>query len=341
MKNNLVRVALVLALVVTLAGCDKQGSEGVIAPQGAPASSDFRHIRAQQVSVDGPVRVAVPTSVETATPVMVIDSAGALSNPLEIRKNGTPVFYVDVDGNATYTGFTSGGGLENNPVGVRAPTSVGTATPAFFADSAGGVSNPFEVRYSQTPVVVVDKTGNVTASGSGSFAGAGYFAVPTAVGTATPALFVNSAGGVGNLLELRQGGTPVVQVSAAGAASLGSTLAVSGMATMGRKVIAKTGTAVNLTAAEVAWTIVSDLGDTGGITITLPAAVAGMDVLLYNKTGNDWIVDCDNSDQIFDLTDAAGNKITNTTAFDYVHLVALDDTGWYTLDVHGTWTDAN
>jgi hypothetical protein len=108
-----------------------------------------------------------------------------------------------------------------------------------------------------------------------------------------------------------------------------------------RKVIAKTGVSAALTAAECWWTIVSDLGDTGGITITLPAAVAGMDIILYNKTGEDWIIDCDNADQLFDLTDAAGNKITNTTAFDYVHLVALDGAGWYTLDVHGTWTDAN
>jgi len=66
-----------------------------------------------------------------------------------------------------------------------------------------------------------------------------------------------------------------------------------------------------------------------------------MDIILYNKTGEDWIIDCDDADQIFDLTDAAGNKITNTTAFDYVHLIALDGTGWYPLDVHGTWTDAN
>jgi hypothetical protein len=407
--KTILLVALAVALVLVLAvlsGCDKKTPE----PQGlSAAQSVFRYIEAQGVSVNGFVKVAVPTAVGTATPAMIIDSAGALGNLLELRKNQTPVFYVDVDGNATYTGFTSGGGLESNPVGVRAPTSVGTATPAFFADSAGGVSNPFEIRYSQTPVVVVNKTGNVTASGSGSFANAVYVAVPSGVGTATPALFANSAGGSGNLFELRQAATPMVQVSAAGAATFGSTLGVtgastltgllnanggiavdtdaftvadtsgntvvkgtfaansgitvdstaftvadtsgntaiagtltvSGMATMGRKVIAKTGVSAALTAAEVAWTVVSDLGDTAGITITLPAAVAGMDVVIMNFTGEDIILDSDDADRMFGVVDAAGDKATNTTAYDYVHLVALDGSGWVLLDSRGTWTDAN
>lgn len=376
---------LALALVVAgllVVGCDKQTPD---AAQGAAPFSDFRSIRAQNIVSSGQVAVAVPTSWQTATPVVVIDSAAGLGNPFEIRKSGTPVFYVDVDGNAVYTGFTSAGGLVAAAAGVRAPTAVGTATPAFFVDSTGGVSNPFEVRYSATPVAVVGSGGALTVSGLMTGAGvsssaSGYFAVPTAVGTATPALFVNSAGGVSVPFEVRYSSTPVFVVSTTGgvtasslAASAGlvaedlyisddgyvldgfraagdlvgntltttSTMTIGGMATFMRKTIAKTGVDIALTAAEVNNTFVSDLGDTGAITVTLPAAAAGMEVYLYNLTGNDWIVDCDNADQIFDLTNAAGNKVTNSTAYDYMHLVAVDATGWYPIDVHGTWTDAD
>jgi len=49
----------------------------------------------------------------------------------------------------------------------------------------------------------------------------------------------------------------------------------------------------------------------------------------------------DGADQIFDLTNAAGNKVTNSTAYDYMHLFAIDALGYYVIDVHGTWTDAD
>lgn len=131
-------------------------------------------------------------------------------------------------------------------------------------------------------------------------------------------------------------------LNADGAVTFGSTLAVTGMVTGKSKVINKTGVTVALTAAEVQGTVVTDLGDTGSITFTLPSAVAGYDVLFINITGNDWIIDvADNADQIFQLTNSAGDKITNTTSYDQVHLIALDASGYYVADRIGTWADGN
>jgi len=184
------------------------------------------------------LNIEVPTQIATATPGVVINSSG-VGNPLEVRKAKTPVFYVDVDGNVTYTGVTSAGGLVGAAVGVRAPTAVGTATPAFFVDSTGGLSIPFEVRYSNTPVVVVSSAGGVAAVGGVS----------------------------------------------------GTTLIGSSYVQALRKVTAKTGVTVALSAAEVSMGLVSDLGDTGAITLTLPTAVAGYDVILFNKraTTGSWM----------------------------------------------------
>lgn len=206
-----------------------------------------------------------------------------------------------------------------------AETPAATTTPDAVIKASNAANQVFQIENSgATPVAQVNYAGNATFAGTLGVTGAS---------TLTGALAAN--GGI------TVDSTAFTVADSTGNTTIAGTLGVSGMSTTLRKVIAKTGVSAALTAAECYWTIVSDLGDTGGITITLPAAVAGMDVLLYNKTGEDWIIDCDDADQIFDLTDAAGNKITNTTAFDYVHLVALDGAGWYTLDVHGTWTDAN
>ncbi|MFH0983770.1 MAG: hypothetical protein V2A79_19825 [Planctomycetota bacterium] len=156
------------------------------------------------------LEIAVPTALPTATPAFLV-SARNVGNAIEVRnKNETPVFQVNASGNITYSGITSIGGLQTQAGAFRAPTDVATATPAFFVDSAGGLSNVFEVRYSETPVVSVSKLGNTNITGGV------YIAVPTSLATATPALMVNSAGALGNLLSLRQASTPVVQISAAG-----------------------------------------------------------------------------------------------------------------------------
>ena len=108
---------------------------------------------------NGAMVLTAPTAVGTATPILRIENDG-VSNSLEIRNpGGTPVFYVDVDGNATYTGFSSGGGEVAAPVRIAAATAIATATPAVVVDSLG-VSNLFEIRDAATPVAAVNNGGN-------------------------------------------------------------------------------------------------------------------------------------------------------------------------------------
>lgn len=137
----------------------------------------------QSVLIEGAQGLAkftVPTAVGTATPAVLIDNQGSVANSLEVRKNATPVFYVDVDGNVTYTGMTSAGGLISAAVGVSAPTAVATATPAFYVDSLG-VSNLFEVRDAATPVAywanggALTQVGNTTIQGTLDVTGASTF----------------------------------------------------------------------------------------------------------------------------------------------------------------------
>lgn len=210
----------------------------------------------------GLVVIEAPTAVGTATPVMVIDNNGAVANSFEVRKNATPVFYVDVDGNVTYTGMTSAGGLISAAVGVAAPTAVGTATPAFYADSLG-VSNLFEVRDAATPVASWANGGAFTFTGAGTYSSGqtvnswAKVGAPTAIATATPAMVVDSLG-VSNILEVRDAATPVAYWTAAGAftnltaATLGTFLSLTGQTNItvtDDMAIAPTGSNQPLTAA--------------------------------------------------------------------------------------------
>ena len=112
----------------------------------------------------GEVKIAAPTAIGTATPVVII--SGGKSVLLEARNPaGTPVFAVNADGSATYTGFSSAGGEVAAAAAVAAPTAVGTATPAFYVNSAG-VSNLFEARKNATPVFQVNGSGNTTVAGT-------------------------------------------------------------------------------------------------------------------------------------------------------------------------------
>ncbi len=152
-RTNLGSHAIVLLLVVLLAG---------LGACAGPNVTDVDNLYAH-----GWAKVAAPTNVGTATPALVVQNAGA-SNAVEVRNSGgTPVFYVDGDGSATYTGFSSGGGVVNESAKIVAPTAVGTATPAFAVDSTG-VSNLFEARKAATPVFVVGNTGPVTVGNDGA-----------------------------------------------------------------------------------------------------------------------------------------------------------------------------
>jgi len=178
--------------------------------------------------------------------------------------------------------------------------------------------------------------------------------VPTQIATATPGVVVDNDG-LGASMEFLDSGTPVARMpvggalmidtidefTSAGGVTLDSVLLKDGFVQGLANVIAKTGTAVTLSIAEVSGGVISDLGDTSGITITLPTAVAGYEVTIINFTGNDMIIDEDDGDQIWGIVNAAGDSITNSTAYDWIRLVALDATGWVEMSSVGTWADGN
>jgi hypothetical protein len=165
---------------------------------------------------NGAMVLTVPTAVGTATPIIRIEN-DSVANPLEIRNAAsTPVFYVDADGNATYNGFSSGGGVVDAPVRVAAATSIATATPAMVVDSLG-VSNLLEVRDATTPVFTINNGGAWSSTGAGTHSSGqtvnswAVVSAPTAIATATPAMVVNSLG-VSTILEVRDAATPVFTV---------------------------------------------------------------------------------------------------------------------------------
>ena len=76
-------------------------------------------------------------------------------------------------------------------------------------------------------------------------------------------------------------------------------------------------------------------------TLTLPAAAAGLKYCLYNYDGATMYVDPATGDQVHVLTNAAGDRISNTTAGDSICLLAVDTTYWIATERTGTWSDAN
>lgn len=98
----------------------------------------------------GWVNVSAPTAIASATPAVVINSAG-VSNLLDLRKNATPVFQVNGAGNVTVagtlnvTGITTLGGVkcykgQQTVLGAATVipatvTALGVTTPTWFNES--------------------------------------------------------------------------------------------------------------------------------------------------------------------------------------------------------------
>lgn len=90
----------------------------------------------------------------------------------------------------------------------------------------------------------------------------------------------------------------------------------------------------------------TDSGDvikvTGAYTMTLPAAAAGLNFCIVNYDGSDQTIDfTDGTDVALNEVNSPGDRVTNTTAFDSICLMAIDATNWVTLSSLGTWTDGN
>lgn len=107
--------------------------------------------------------------------------------------------------------------LEAQTIKAAAPTSVGTATPALLVDSSGGQGNLFELRQNATPVLQIDKDGNITHTGDSESSGGQDFTGPVSVAatpaaTATPQFLIHDVG-AGMPLEIRNAGaTPVAGI---------------------------------------------------------------------------------------------------------------------------------
>ena len=164
---------------------------------------------------NGRIALIAPTAIGTATPVLDIRNNGVSESLVVRNSGGTPVFYVDKDGAATYSGFSSGGGAITAPVGITAPTAVGTATPALMVNSLGAGNVLLDVSDASTPVFSVNNGGNWTATGGGTNNNWAVVSAPTAIATATPAMVVDSLG-VSNILEVRDAATPVFTVNNGG-----------------------------------------------------------------------------------------------------------------------------
>jgi len=220
----------------------------------------------------------------TATPQLLIQNSSS-ANSLEIRNgSATPVFYVDVDGNATYTGFGSGGGPVAGAVGITAPTAVATATPALFVDNLGAGNEILSLRNDATPVFVVGNSGAWSSTGAGTHSSGqtinnwAVVSAPTAIATATPAAVIDSLG-VSAILEVRDAATPVARfpngggldmlngtISNVGAA--GTDFSATGGLTLADDLDMSNQPAVNVGAAG------TDFGTDGGLTLAAGLTVS-------------------------------------------------------------------
>ena len=126
-------------------------------------------------------------------------------------------------------------------------------------------------------------------------------------------------------------------VAAAGNLSCNGTGIFGGALTALRPVLLKTAN-YPVTAADTAALI----GTTNAITLTLPGAAVGLNYCIFNQDGADIKIDpLDATDTILVLTNAAGDRLTNTTIGDSVCLVALSASSWAPLERVGTWADGN
>ena len=96
--------------------------------------------------------------------------------------------------------------------------------------------------------------------------------------------------------------------------------------------------AVTLTSSQCGSTFVMS-----GHTMTLPLATAalyGCEYTFTNLTGTN-LVNPDDLNIIYGLTNAGGDAISNATAGNSVTLQLVGASGWNPISIYGTWSDAN
>lgn len=86
--------------------------------------------------------------------------------------------------------------------------------------------------------------------------------------------------------------------------------------------------------------VLTNIGNAGTLTATLPAAQAGLTYTFYNENNNDFVIDAQAGDviRVGSTVTAAGGSITATNEGDSVTLVAIGEDEWVAISVIGTWT---
>lgn len=84
----------------------------------------------------------------------------------------------------------------------------------------------------------------------------------------------------------------------------------------------------------------SNVGAGGTVTLTLPAKADGLIYTAIVEAAQTLEIEPDSTDQIFGLTNAGGDKITNATIGGTITLRATA-AGWYVVTSYGTWADGN
>lgn len=96
----------------------------------------------------------------------------------------------------------------------------------------------------------------------------------------------------------------------------------------------------SVTSAECDGRLFSNYGDGDGVELDLPAIAEGLIFTAIVEAGQTLTIDPNGTDQIFGLTNAGGDCITNATIGGTVTLRATAR-GWYVLSSYGTWADGN
>lgn len=221
-------------------------------------------------------------------------------------------------------------GALTGPVTLTGPTAAATATPAVVVNNLGAANNSFEVRDASTPVFVVGQAGVGNITGAMTMSGGAVVTGPTAAATASPGMYVDNLGAANVSFEVRDAATPVFQVLNGGNVAAG---AIYGKA----PVLAKDASYAVLT---------TDTGSiikaSGAITMTLPAAVVGLNYCIVNYTGDDQVIAfADATDVALNEVNSPGDRVTNSTVYDLICLSAIDATNWVTLSSVGTWADGD
>jgi hypothetical protein len=232
-------IALIVGLLLTLASCVAKTPPAPPSDLAQGSTQPFERIVARFLTVNGPadfhnpLHIAIPTTSLTATPGVMVVNAGVGRAQEWRNAAGTPVAGINADGSVVFAGSitsagaVNGGGVLGASFAV-APTTVATATPVFYVNSAtGNTANLMEARVANTPVWSMDASGNVSRSGSVSGSNWGKISAPTSIATATPAYVVDSLG-VSNILEARAAATPQFSVSKVGDTTVAGRLLVTG-----------------------------------------------------------------------------------------------------------------